>query len=114
MSDNKIKEMAKLLTSGATMLAESCPKCGSPLFRLKDGKVMCPSCGFTPTETKPEVKPEAVTAGPSPSNKELSVVLKKKLSVLLDKLEKAEDPHEIKEAAEAIKLLLELIKQTGE
>jgi len=37
--------MAELLRAGATMLAETCPKCNSPLFRLKSGEVLCPIHG---------------------------------------------------------------------
>jgi len=37
--------MAKLLRSGATMLGEHCPACGTPIFKLRDGSLYCPSCG---------------------------------------------------------------------
>ncbi|RLG87627.1 MAG: hypothetical protein DRO15_04615 [Thermoprotei archaeon] len=40
-----LKRMAELLRAGATMLAETCPKCNSPLFRLKSGEVLCPIHG---------------------------------------------------------------------
>ncbi len=40
-----VRKMADLLRSGATMLAEHCPKCGLPLFRLKTGEVVCPIHG---------------------------------------------------------------------
>ncbi len=40
-----IRKMADLLRSGATMLAEHCPKCGLPLFRLRSGEVVCPIHG---------------------------------------------------------------------
>ncbi len=40
-----IKKMADLLRSGASMLAEHCPICGLPLFRLKSGEVVCPIHG---------------------------------------------------------------------
>lgn len=44
MSDlESIKQMAELLKSGATMLEEHCPECGSLLFRVK-GEVLCPKC----------------------------------------------------------------------
>uniref|UniRef100_A0A7C4BE67 Sjogrens syndrome scleroderma autoantigen 1 n=1 Tax=Ignisphaera aggregans TaxID=334771 RepID=A0A7C4BE67_9CREN len=33
------------MRSGATMLAESCPLCGSPLFKLTSGEVVCPIHG---------------------------------------------------------------------
>ncbi len=37
--------MTELLRAGATMLAETCPSCGSPLFRLKSGEIQCPLHG---------------------------------------------------------------------
>ena len=40
-----IKKMADLLRAGATMLGESCPACGSPLFRLRSGEIVCPIHG---------------------------------------------------------------------
>lgn len=40
-----MKKMVALLQQGATMLAESCPICGLPLFRLKSGEVVCPIHG---------------------------------------------------------------------
>ena len=42
--EDLIKRMARLLKSGATMLNEVCPVCGTPLFKLKNGEVICPKC----------------------------------------------------------------------
>jgi UPF0148 protein len=39
--DTHIKRMAELLRQGATLTDLSCPACGSPLFRLKDGMLWC-------------------------------------------------------------------------
>ncbi len=39
------KRAAELLKQGAVMLPETCPLCGSPLFRLKNGDVVCPIHG---------------------------------------------------------------------
>ncbi len=39
--DLHIKRMAELLRQGATLTDLSCPACGSPLFRLKDGNLWC-------------------------------------------------------------------------
>lgn len=38
-----VKKMAELLKSGATMLSETCPECGTPLFR-KGKDTFCPKC----------------------------------------------------------------------
>lgn len=40
-----IRKMADLLRAGAAMLAERCPICGLPLFRLRSGEVVCPLHG---------------------------------------------------------------------
>jgi len=49
-----IKRMKNLLLNGARMLDETCPKCGTPLFYMKDiGLKYCPKCNVyvaTPAE----------------------------------------------------------------
>ena len=40
-----VKRMARLMMQGAVMLAERCPICGLPLFRLRNGEVVCPVHG---------------------------------------------------------------------
>jgi len=40
-----IKKSAELLRAGAKMLSFQCPVCGSPLFQLKTGEVVCPVHG---------------------------------------------------------------------
>ena len=44
LSNGEMKQMAELLRSGATMLSNSCPECGSPLFMLKSGDIVCANC----------------------------------------------------------------------
>ena len=39
-----MKGMADLLRQGATMLSRSCPECGTPLFQLKSGDIVCANC----------------------------------------------------------------------
>jgi UPF0148 protein len=39
----EVKKMAELLKSGAAMLSETCPECGTPLFR-KGSETFCPKC----------------------------------------------------------------------
>jgi len=36
--------MAELLRLGYTMLNEACPECNTPIFRDKDGELICASC----------------------------------------------------------------------
>jgi len=39
----EVKKMAELLKSGATMLSDTCPECGTPLFR-KGKETFCAKC----------------------------------------------------------------------
>lgn len=41
--DSSVRKMAELLRQGATMLADACPQCGSPLFKVKDD-IYCAKC----------------------------------------------------------------------
>lgn len=43
--DIGVKKAAELLRQGATMLDMACPICNMPLFRLKNGDVVCPIHG---------------------------------------------------------------------
>lgn len=40
---SELKKMSELLKSGATMLSETCPECGSPLFRV-GREIICAKC----------------------------------------------------------------------
>jgi UPF0148 protein len=42
-NDASIKKMAELLRHGATMLAQACPQCGSPLFKVGND-TYCATC----------------------------------------------------------------------
>ncbi|WP_338601467.1 Sjogren's syndrome/scleroderma autoantigen 1 family protein [Sulfolobus tengchongensis] len=44
-SEVGVKKAAELLRQGAVMLEEACPICKMPLFKLKNGDVVCPTHG---------------------------------------------------------------------
>jgi UPF0148 protein len=62
MSD--VKKMAEALRSGATMLAEPCPTCGSPLFRFRSGEVKCVNCDKIVMPVAEQRPPEPASAMP--------------------------------------------------
>ncbi len=43
--DERSKKMAEALLKGWKMLSETCPVCGTPLFKKPSGEVVCPVCG---------------------------------------------------------------------
>ncbi len=84
MSDDIAKRSALLLKEGAVMLPETCPICGSPLFRLKDGRVVCPIHGEIrklkkQLEGKEEKAEEVID--------EVIDALKEKLKLIIPKIE---------------------------
>ena len=105
--EKKLKEMAELLLSKATMLEYHCGKCKYPLFE-KGGKVLCPNCG--PLEVRREelekaragketrVAPPREMAKASP----VEAALQKKLEELLKRFEEEKDPQQIALLLDAI------------
>ncbi len=59
--DTSVKKMAELLRRGSTMLADSCPQCGSPLFKVSDD-IYCVRCDrrIVYAESEEEVETQAV------------------------------------------------------
>jgi len=55
--------MAEALSAGATMLADPCPNCSSPLFRLRSGEVKCVSCNAVISPAVDEGKSETSSPG---------------------------------------------------
>lgn len=94
------------------MLSKSCPDCGSPLFKLRDGKVLCASCGDSPEravadkQTEPEHRAEE--GGPTD---ELNGILKEKLSLMVGALKEAKDPNQIKSLVSCIREILTLLEE---
>jgi UPF0148 protein len=59
--DTSVKKMADLLRRGATMLADACPQCGSPLFKVGDD-IYCVKCDrrIVYADSEQEVETQAV------------------------------------------------------
>ncbi|MCJ7817401.1 MAG: hypothetical protein MUP60_01000, partial [Candidatus Thorarchaeota archaeon] len=59
--DTSVKKMADLLRHGATMLADACPQCGSPLFKVGDD-IYCAKCDrrIVYADSDEEVETQAV------------------------------------------------------
>ena len=97
-----IRQMADLLRAGATMLAERCPLCGLPLFRLRSGEIVCPQHGRV-FVVKSEREYRKVSA--QGVLEELEELATKKISELISKLEKGYDRDAIDELREWLNIL---------
>lgn len=97
-----IKQMADLLRAGAAMLAERCPVCGLPLFRLKSGETICPQHGrvfIVKTESEyRKVSAQGVL-------EELEKLATRKVSELIAKLEREHSREIISELREWLNIL---------
>lgn len=102
MSDST-KQMAELLRSGAKMLSQSCPECGSPLFQLKSGEIWCARCQRR-VIIIPEGEETTAEAGIQLESLERAIV--QKLSSIAGLLAGQSEPGELKDTAEALNALL--------
>jgi UPF0148 protein len=108
LSDENIKKMADLLRQGASLLSQSCPQCGSPLFKIKD-EIYCPSCGKKVVIVK-EGEPippnvEGVTLS------DLSIVLHNKLRETVESIKNETDSSRLEELLRIIVGILDALER---
>ena len=108
-NDKQIKRMADLLRQGATLTDLSCPACGSPLFRLKDGTLWC---------GKDEKKVIVVKGGEEPPKKTvnsgldtLEATLMAKVQNLEGKIQSTENVDELQKLTSALSELLDSLEK---
>ncbi len=102
--DTSVKKMAELLHRGATMLADACPQCGSPLFKVEDD-IYCVRCDrrVVYAESNEEVETQAVqTVIP-----ELRETLIDKLKALNELVKSENDIEALTKLANLMVLLLQ-------
>ncbi|MFW9830508.1 MAG: Sjogren's syndrome/scleroderma autoantigen 1 family protein [Candidatus Thorarchaeota archaeon] len=109
MSDENItKRMGQLLRKGAALLNIACPKCNTPLLRLKDGTMYCTKCDIEVVEQRANAQSSGVA-----SSDVLNLVASKVL-MNLDSLTRAlpDKPHpeEIRAFASIVKDLIEILR----
>ncbi|MFX0170152.1 MAG: Sjogren's syndrome/scleroderma autoantigen 1 family protein [Candidatus Hodarchaeota archaeon] len=111
MSDENItKHMGQLLRKGAALLNVACPKCNTPLLRLKDATMYCAKCD------KQVVEQKATTAGVDREvvrENILNALATRTLSSLenlLQSLPEQPHPEEIRAFASVAKDLIEILR----
>lgn len=108
LSDENIKKMADLLRRGKSLLSQSCPQCGSPLFKIKD-EIYCPTCGKRVIIVK--------EGEPIPSNVEgstlsdVSSVLHNKLRETVESIKNETDPSRLQELLRIITGILDALER---
>ena len=102
--DTSVKKMADLLRRGATMLADACPQCGSPLFKV-DEDIYCVKCDrrIVYADSDEDIETEAVmTLLP-----ELRETLIGKLKALNELVDSETDIESLTKLANLMVLLLQ-------
>ncbi|MFW9961982.1 MAG: Sjogren's syndrome/scleroderma autoantigen 1 family protein [Candidatus Sifarchaeia archaeon] len=105
-NDTSVKRMADLLRQGATMLADACPQCGSPLFKVKDD-IYCAKCDrrIVYAQSNQEAEVHAVkTLIP-----ELRETLINKLKALTEVVDNETDTEALTKLANLMVLLLQAL-----
>ncbi len=99
----EMKGMADLLRSGATMLSRSCPECGTPLFQLKSGDIVCANC-----QRRVVIVPEGeeATAEAGVRLESVEKVIVEKLVTLGQAMSQESDPEALRSLSELLDSLL--------
>ncbi|MEM3832056.1 MAG: Sjogren's syndrome/scleroderma autoantigen 1 family protein [Thermoprotei archaeon] len=107
-SDVLSKRMAELLKAGAIMLNDYCPDCHVPLFKLRDGQIICPSCNkraFYVKEGEEYVVETMITL------ENLRKTITSKLSQLNISISMEQDTNQLYEETKLLLALLEALER---
>lgn len=105
--DDVVRKMASLLKSGASMLEQTCPFCNVPLFKLKTGEIVCPSCGQRFVIVSSDE--EELQARGNLTLQELERAAVERLTQITFQLRSAKDLSEVSEALDVAINLLRVI-----
>jgi len=110
MNDDKkhLERAAELLRSGASMLTQACPACGTPLFKVGE-QVMCAKCNrpvFILKATEDESK---IVRKSTLASAEQTLLLKVK--EVQSTIEKEQDPAKIAQLADNLSSLLNALEK---
>lgn len=104
--DASVKKMAELLRQGATMLADACPQCGSPLLQVGED-IYCAMCDrrIVYADADEDTESEAVRE----LIPKLRETLLTKLNTLNDVIDKENDAEALTKLANLMVLLLQAL-----
>lgn len=107
--DDYMKRMADALRSGARMLSEHCPVCGSPIFEIK-GELWCLRCNKRVIKVKSDE--EVGQALSVYTLRNTASTLAEKIEELTILLSRAVEVDEVKKLSETLEILLKTLEQT--
>jgi UPF0148 protein len=99
---------AELLRSGATMLAQACPACATPLFKLGE-QVFCAKCNKPVIVVKAAEDEAKVLREQTLANTEQ--ILLDKIRDMQSAIEKEEDPARLAQLTESLSNLLTALEK---
>ena len=108
-NDKHIKRMADILLKGATLTDLSCPACGSPLFRLKDGTLWCGKDEKKVVIVKDGEEPPKTTSNAGLET--LDATLMAKLQDVQGKIQRTENVDELQKLTSALSELLDSLEK---
>ncbi|MDQ1278902.1 MAG: hypothetical protein QG670_162 [Thermoproteota archaeon] len=111
MSDEekkKLQRMSEALRTGATMLPDQCPVCGSPLFKIKD-ETWCLNCNRQVVIVKEgEEAPNLVDTN---LLGDVEVTALEKLQDINQQVKNEKDPEKLQELGSLISTWLEVLEK---
>jgi UPF0148 protein len=106
---DKIRLMADLLRSGATLTDLSCPACSSPIFRLKSGDLWCAQCRKKVIVVREGEEAEEIETLSTLSQAELTILMK--IWEINEKLRIEDNPEEIQRLSALMSSLLDNLEK---
>lgn len=106
---DKVRLMADLLRSGATLTDLSCPACASPIFRLKSGELWCAQCQKKVIVVKEEEEVREIEISSTLSQTE--AILLTKIWEINERLKVEDDVEEIQRLSQVMSTLLENLER---
>ena len=111
---DRVRLMADLLRSGATLTNLSCPVCASPIFRLESGELWCAQCQKKVVVVREEEEARKIEALSTLSQVETTILMK--IWEINEKLKNEGDLKEIQHLGSVLSILLddlEKLKRIG-
>lgn len=106
---DKVRLMADMLRSGATLTDLSCPVCASPIFRLKSGELLCAQCQKKVVVVKEEEEAREIEILSALSQAETTLLTK--IWEINEKLKVEDNPDEIRRLSAVISILLDNLEK---